>query len=72
MSPSTCAPRPMPPVDLSAPLQGMQASRWAVVWWIDGIRHERYCDDHALADAYAAGHHGRVIRLANLDPWPEA
>lgn len=59
------------PVDLAAPQQEpLQATRWAVVWWIDGVPHERYCDDQALADAYAASHHGRVIPLANLAPWP--
>jgi hypothetical protein len=58
------------PVDLSA-LDQPQASRWAVVWWIDGMRQERTIDDRALADAYAAAHRGRVVRLANLDPWPE-
>ena len=48
-----------------------QPSRWAVVWWVDGVRHERYCDDRALADAYAASHHGQVVRLAAMDPWPK-
>jgi len=59
------------PVDLAAqPAQQLQPSRWAVVWWVDGVRHERYCEDHALADAYAAGHHGRVVPLAALVAWP--
>lgn len=59
------------PVDLSPRPQELQACRWAVVWWVEGVRHERYCDDKALADAYAASHHGCVIRLAALDPWPD-
>ena len=60
------------PVDLAAPqAPQLQASRWAVVWWVEGIRHERYCDDQALANAYAAGHHGRVVPLAALAPWPQ-
>lgn len=57
------------PVDLAAPQ--LQASRWAVVWWVEGLRHERYCDDKALAIAYAAAHHGLVVPLAALVPWPD-
>ena len=60
------------PVDLAAQqVLQLQATRWAVVWWSEGIRHERYCDDKALADAYAASHHGRVVPLAALVSWPE-
>lgn len=59
------------PVDLSVPGgRIMLADRWAVVWWVEGVRHERYCDDRALADAYAAAHHGLVVPLAALVPWP--
>lgn len=54
----------MMPVDLSVP-GGMpiQASRWAVIWWVDDVRHERYCDDRALAEAYAAAHREFVLSL---------
>lgn len=64
--------RPALPVDLSAQCAPqLQATRWAVVWWVDGMRQERYGDDHAAADAYAQAHHGRLVPLANLVPWPE-
>jgi hypothetical protein len=48
----------------------MEASRWAVVWWVEGHRREAHFDDHALAIAYAAAHHGQVVPLAALVPWP--
>jgi hypothetical protein len=48
----------------------LQASRWAVVWWVEGHRHEANFDDRALADAYAVAHHGQVVPLAALVPWP--
>ncbi len=47
------------------------ATRWAVVWWTDGQRQEAYFKDRALAEAYAAAHHGFVVPMANLAPWPE-
>ena len=46
------------------------ADRWCVVWWTDGARHEAYFADHALADAYAAAHHGIVVPMVALAPWP--
>lgn len=59
------------PVDL-AQQPALVASRWAVVWWADGVsRQETYFVDRALADAYAAAHHGIVVRLAALDRWPD-
>ncbi len=48
----------------------LQPSRWAVVWWVDGRQREAHFDDRALADAYAAAHHGQVVPLAALVPWP--
>lgn len=43
--------------------------RYVVVW---GARMEReaYFADRALAEAYAAAHHGVLIRLQALDEWP--
>ena len=55
-------------IQLVSPLE---ATRWAVVWWVECSRHERLCDDRALAEAYAAAHQGYVIPLANLKPWPK-
>lgn len=51
-------------------MDALEPSRWHVVWWAEGIRHERYCDDRALAEAYAAAHHGQVVPMAALVPWP--
>jgi len=48
----------------------LQPSRWAVVWWVEGHRRESHFDDQALAVAYAAAHHGQVVPLAALVPWP--
>ena len=48
----------------------MIASRWAVVWWVEGHRREAHFDDRALAEAYAAAHHGQVVPLAALVAWP--
>ena len=59
------------PVDLAAQqVPQLQASRWAVVWWCEGRRRESHFDDKALAIAYAAAHHGLVVPLAALVPWP--
>ena len=60
----------MLPVDL-AESKYLVATRWAVVWWVDGIRQERTIDDRALAEAYAAAHRGRMVPMANLVPWPD-
>jgi hypothetical protein len=56
------------PLDLALPQ--IEATRWVVVWWIDGMRQERMIDDRALAEAYAAAHRGRMVPMANLVPWP--
>lgn len=47
----------------------MPALRYCVVW---GQRMEResYFSDRALADAYAAAHHGVVVVLAAMSDWP--
>ena len=58
------------PVDLSPRPQDLQACRWSVVWWVDGHRCETPFADRPLAEAYAAKHHGRIVRLAALGPWP--
>ncbi len=58
------------PVDLAAPAEPLLPTRWAVVWWTDGVRHEFYSSDRAFAQAYAASHRGRVVPLTNLEPWP--
>jgi hypothetical protein len=59
------------PVDLAAQqVPQLQASRWAVVWWCEVRRRESHFDDKALAVAYAAAHHGLVVPLAALAPWP--
>lgn len=40
--------------------------------WRDSVEwHETYIRERPLADAYAAKHHGIVVTLANLSPWPE-
>lgn len=44
-------------------------TRWVVVWRSPELR-EAYFADHALADAYAAAHHGEVVPMVNLAPWP--
>ncbi len=51
-------------------MTALQPSRWAVVWWVEGREREAHFDDRALADAYAAAHHGQVVPLAALVPWP--
>jgi hypothetical protein len=48
----------------------LQPTRWAVVWWVDAQRRESHFDDRALAEAYAAAHHGLIVPLAALVPWP--
>lgn len=48
----------------------LQPTRWAVVWLCDGHSREAYFSDRALAEAYAAAHHGQVVPLAALAPWP--
>jgi hypothetical protein len=60
------------PVDLAdlSGIRPLEADRWAVVWWVEGSRHEAYITDRALAQAYAAARRGQVVRLAALDPWP--
>jgi hypothetical protein len=59
------------PVDLAAQqVLQLQATRWAVVWWVDAQRRESHFDDRALAEAYAAAHHGLIVPLAALVPWP--
>jgi len=58
------------PVDLALPPEPLQPSRWAVVWWVDGQRQEAFFRDQPGADAYAYKHHGQVVPLANLVPWP--
>lgn len=54
-------------IQLVSPLE---ATRWAVVWWVEGARRESHFDDKALAVAYAAAHHGQVVPMANLIAWP--
>ena len=44
--------------------------RYVVVWSDSVERHETYIRERALADAYAAKHHGIVVVLANLSAWP--
>ena len=50
----------------------LQATRWAVVWWVDAlvVRLLLLGRDRALAEAYAAAHHGLIVPLAALAPWP--
>lgn len=53
-----------------APIQSAAvADRWAVVWW-SPERRESYFHEKPLADAYAAAHHGIVVPLLALAPWP--
>lgn len=48
----------------------LTADRWCVVWWVECSRREAYFQDHALAIAYAAAHHGVVVPMAALVAWP--
>lgn len=45
--------------------------RYVVVWRDSVEWHETYIREKPLADAYAAKHHGYVVTMANLSPWPE-
>lgn len=46
-------------------------SRWAVVWWAPERRETGFVD-RALAEAYAAAHHGQVVPMVALREWPTA
>lgn len=60
----------MKPVDL-APSPALSADRWVVVF---GDRHqfEAYFSEKPKAERYAADHHGIIVPLAALGPWPRA
>ena len=46
-------------------------TRWIVVWG-ERMEREALFADRALADAYAAAHHGVVVPMTAAVPWPKA